>query len=262
MRGTDLNTYTPVSNTFEDSWSEELPLVTNTGRYDRVDFEDYDTNFSSYSLPSSELFDSPLLNLSSVETLAVHDRADLMQQTPMSGRTILPFRTQDSSLERLPSNATQRSTGMWSGKTPSVASSTRFLPTSESTLTTHSAVSPKITWSPHLWNEPFMSSGARRAQERVDELGTRQAGMLIRRFRQPSSGMDTENKNMWLSTNSLDKLELNTCSDGVTDTPCPSKRRVQPVCLAPRKSGSPLTWTREIGIQVPPNRKRKHYFDD
>jgi len=261
MIGNDPSNYPTPSNTSEVSWSEELPLLTNTGRYDRADFRDYDTNFSSYSSPSSELFDSPLLRLSLVNP-ATRSPQDLRLPTPMSGRTTLQSPIQDSSLDVWPSNGTPRSIGMWSGMTPSVESSTRSPQMSESTHTTHYAASPRTTWLPHQWNARSMYSGERLEPGSQDVLGTKRAGKLIRRFHQPSSGTDTVDRKTWSSTNSLDKLELNTCCVGVTDTPCPSKRRVQPVCLAPRKSGSPQTWTREIGIQVPPNLKRKHYCDD
>lgn len=261
ITGQYLMNYPTPSNTSEDSWSEELPLITNTGRYDRVDFKDYDTNFSSYSLPSSELFDSPLLNSNS-EILAMLNQADPRLPTPTSGRTTPQYRTQDSSLVEPPSSETQSLTGTRSGTMLNVESSTRSLPTSESIRTTPFAASPRTTWLPNQWSAQSMSSGEKRALARVAELGPKRLSQLTQRFHQQSSGMGTTDTNMWSSTNSPDKSESSTYSAGVIDTPLPWKPRGLQLSSTPRKSGLHQMWTQENGTPTHRNPKRKLSFDD
>lgn len=261
MIGNNLNNYTPVSNIYEDSWSEELPLLSNTGRYDRVDFDDYDTNFSSYSLPSSELFDSPLLSNTS-EIRAMLNPADLMQQTPMSGRMTPQYQTQDSNLETRPSSATTKSIGTQHGSPQNEENSTKSPQMCASTPTTHSVELPRTTWSPSRWKEWCTFSGAKRELESPVVRGMKPDSRLIQRFLRQSSGTDTANTKTLSWMNSPVKSASSTYSAGVTDTPLPWKQKEAQQYSRQEKFGSPATLTQDNGIQPRQNLKRKLCFDD
>lgn len=225
------------------------------------DFNDYDTNFSSSWLPSSELFDSqqsrPFL-----ETPVTPSHQEAQQQTNTSGRRTQESPTLSLSLAPWLSSETPNQIGTKSGTTPSVESSKKSRPTCESIPTTHSVGSPKTIWWPNQWSGQSMSSGEKRALGKVGELGTKRLSQLTRRFHQRNSGMGTMDTNMWSSMNLPGKLESSTCSDGAIDTPLPWKPRGLQLSSTPKKSGLPPTWTQENGTPTRRNPKRKLSFDD
>lgn len=261
MTTNNLTLYTPISSISEANERLETRPDMNTGRYNRVDIYNSHTNLYSYSLPSSELFDSPpLRNISG--TAAMPNPADLTQQTPMSGRTTLQYPTHDSNSETWHSRETARSIGMLHGNPQRKENSTISPLTCASPLTTPYAELPRTIWSPSPWNDNALSTGEKLAQENHAVHGTKLDGTHTPKFQVPNSGMAIMDRIMSSSTNSLDRLELNTYSDGAIDTPCPSRQKVQPLFLGQRKSGSPATSTLENGIRKRLNLKRKLCYDD
>jgi len=208
---------------------------------------------SSSSL-SSESAAWPGSDLSSV--MSTPSLPDPVQLWTTFGRTTQPLPTPDSNWDSPLYEEMRSRIGTRSGNMQSPVISRIYQQVSEYPPTPPFPESPRTTSSPLLWRElsPFTWDLPEWVNQ--DGLGRPQVGGLTLRTLTPSSGTGTEDRSTLLWTSSEERSIYPTSCDGLIDTPCPSRQRVQEQSSTPKRSGSPATSIQNNGTQTSIKRQK------